>query len=197
MLDQFKNLSAQQIARLIQYAEGGSPSEQIDGAKLHAEKNAPWVNGAYSHLRFPPPARPGDPDFQAYPKVLFSAEYTRADEQYRNALRLRARRGMEDEAAVLIADASTTRDGCMRWVNDAAEEAALGASWQETPAKALAMRETLDRAVAQAAAESNYDDRRMGTLAKAERDAADAASPEHLVELPRTPIPTHQKKKDA
>ena len=42
------NLSPQQLARLIAFAQAGD--EQIDGGQLHAEKNAPWVNGLYTHL---------------------------------------------------------------------------------------------------------------------------------------------------
>ena len=87
MQDQLKNLSPQQLARLIQLAEGTGGEPTPDGATLHNEKNAPWVNGMYSNYRAPAYVH------QDYPKTLFTADWIRADEQYRNALALRARRG--------------------------------------------------------------------------------------------------------
>lgn len=195
MDEPFKQLSAQQLARLIQYAEGGDANPD-DGARLHAEKNAPWINGAYSHLRFPAPALPGTAEFQPYPKTLFNGDYARADEQYRNALRLRARRGADADVLDILREAQQVRDECMRTVANVDEENILGPHWQETPAKALAMREQLERSVAQAAAESAFDDRTLGALARRERETADAASEGHLVEVPRTPIAPKTKKAD-
>jgi hypothetical protein len=181
-MDAFKNLSPQQVARLIQYAEAGDVEGQIDGGQLHAEKNAPWVNGAFTHLRFPAWS------FVPYPKVLYNAQWLRADEQYRDALNRRVRPGQEDDYREMLANATTMRASCRRIVENSDEEHALGAGWAETPALAVAAQEQLDRAVARAAAESNYDDRNLSALAKAERDNADAVSEGHLVEVPRTPL---------
>lgn len=188
MNEAFKHLSAQQIARLIQYAEGGETEGTPDGAVLHAEKNAPWVNGAFSHLRFPAY------QFQPYPKRLYSAGWLRADEQYRDALNRRVRVGHEDEWKQILEDARHLRDSCVVQVENAEDERALGSGWADSPGAAVELQERLDRAVAQAAAESNYDDRNLGALAQAERAAADAASDGHLVEVPRTPV--HKGKRD-
>jgi hypothetical protein len=189
MQDVVKNLTPQQMARLVKYLDGGDDTP--DGAVLHAEKNAPWVNGMYSSYRAPAYVH------QPYPKWLFNAQWLRADEQWRNALTLRGRRGREqDETERIIADATAARDACMRLVQNADEERLLGSTWCETPQKAVEAQEAHDRAIAAAAAESNWDDRLMSPAAKAERDAADAASDGHLVEVPRTPVKrSHNKKR--
>lgn len=189
-MDAFKNLSPQQVARLIQYAEAGDVEGQVDGGQLHAEKNAPWVNGAFTHLRFP------SYQFVPYPKTLYNAEWLRADEQYRDALNRRIRPGQEDDYREMLATASAARAACRVVVENADDEKALGAGWAETPQLAREVQEQLDRAVARAAAESNYDDRNLGSLAKAEREAHDAASDGHLVEVPRTPIAAKGKRND-
>jgi hypothetical protein len=181
MQDAFKQLSAQQLARLIQYAEAGDDAAP-DGAQLHAEKNAPWVNGAYTHLRFPPY------EFRPYPKCLYTSAYLRAQEQYLQAKARRVRPGDEGDYFVRLQETEAARNATMRIVESPDEEAALGPGWAETPGKAVEQQETLDRAVAQAAAESAWDDRRLGALAQAERATADEQSPEHLVEVPRTPV---------
>jgi hypothetical protein len=188
MSDLLNKLSAQQLARLQQMIDGGD--ETPDGATLHAEKNAPWVNGMYSAYR-PPPYTP-----QFYPKWLFTADWLRADEQWRNALALRGRRGQnEDERERIIKDADEARAACMRLVQGPEEERGLGSLWHETPGKAVEAREAQARAIAEAAAISNWDDRRMGATAKAEREALDAASETHLTDVPRTPIKkSHHKK---
>jgi hypothetical protein len=70
----------------------------------------------------------------------------------------------------------------------AEEERLLGSTWFESPVKAVEAREAQARSIAQAAAESNWDDRNLGALAKREREALDAASETHVTEVPRTPI---------
>jgi hypothetical protein len=177
-----KTLSAQQMARLVQYLDGGGDPTP-DGGQLHAEKNSPWVNGMYSAQRFPAYV------FQPYPKWLYNAGWLRADEQYRNALALRSRRGRDqDEVERIVLDATATRAACMTLVQNEDEQHALGSLWCETPQLAVETQEAHDRAIAQAAGESAWDDRRLSPAAKAEREAADAASDTHLVEMPRTPV---------
>jgi hypothetical protein len=182
MDDLIKQLTPQQLARLIQYAEGGGETTP-DGATLHAEKNAPWVNGMYTSQRFPAYV------FQPYPKWLYTAGWIRADEQYRNALRLRVRRGMDpDQVEQIVQDAALAREACMKLVQGAEEERLLGSLWCDSPTLAIEAQEQHDRAIAEAAAVSAYDDRLMSPAATAEREAADAASDGHLVEVARTPV---------
>lgn len=184
MQDAFKNLTPQQVARLLQYAEGTTGGDAfVDGGVLHAEKNAPWVNGQYSNIRFPAYV------YQPYPKWLFNASWLKLDEQWRNALALRGRRGGDpDERERIIFDAATARAAAMQLVQGPEEERLLGSLWCETPALAVEAQEKSDRAIAQAAAESNWDDRRMSPAAQAEREALDAASETHLTDVPRTPL---------
>jgi len=54
--------------------------------------------------------------------------------------------------------------------------------------EAIAYVESLEKLVAQAAAERAYRDRNMGERARAEADAADSATSQHLGEVPVTPI---------
>ncbi len=148
------------------------------GARLHAEKNAPWVNGTYSHLRFPPY------QFRAYPRMLYHPNYGDAKAAYERAVRLPAR-GTEDAVrAQAMIEAQRALDECMCIVQNQDEEAARQGTWFETPRDAAEAKEQWAQAIAQAAAESAYDDRRLGAAAKAERKAADEASDGHLVEIP-------------
>ena len=82
MQDAFKDLNPQQLARLIQYAEGTTSGETPDGATLHAEKNAPWVNGNTRRCAFRPTR-------SSRIQIPVHSQWLRADEQYHNALRLR------------------------------------------------------------------------------------------------------------
>ncbi len=154
---------------------GPNPDE---GARLHAEKNAPWVAGAYTHLHFPPY------QFRPYPKMLYHSSYGEAKDAYDRALRIPAR-GTEDGArAQALLEAQRALDASMRIVQTEDEAVALQGAWFDSPQAAAAAKEQWAQAIAQAAAESAYEDRRLGPAAKAERKAADEASDGHLVEIP-------------
>jgi hypothetical protein len=75
---------------------------------------------------------------------------------------------------------------CVRVVQTDAEErsAVETGLWAPTADEATAMRERREQAIAEAAAVSRYDDRRLSATALAERDAIDAESEAHLVEVP-------------
>lgn len=64
------------------------------------------------------------------------------------------------------------------------EREALGRGWRLSPADALARFEEKERSIANAAAHRAYEDRNMSDAAKAEAAAADAATEEHLPEVP-------------
>lgn len=188
-------LSARQLAKLIAYAEAGD--EEVDGGQLHAEKNAPWVNGTYSHLLDAHGQLKGEPRYvhQEYPKMLYNADYLKAASHHEAAKRMRAKRGDDEEREFLIAQTRDAMDLCTRTVQTPDEHASLGSLWQETPGLAVEARDMMEMAIAAAAAYSAGDDQHMSAAAKAERDAADEASDGHLVEVAATPIPTHQKKR--
>jgi len=74
---------------------------------------------------------------------------------------------------------------CQRIVQDEHEErVAKGEGWRETMAEALAHHEELERFVAEAAAHRHFEDRNLGDLARAEAEAADAETMEHVAEIP-------------
>jgi hypothetical protein len=156
----------------------GNPNPDL-GAQLHAEKNAPWINGTYSHLKFPP-FRPN----VEYPKMLYAPTYGDARKAYDAALRIPAR-GTEDGAraqALLEANRAIQESICI--VHNEDEERQRHGAWYETPTAAEVAKEALAQAVAQAAAESAYTDRHMSPAAKAERAAYDAEAEGHVVDVP-------------
>jgi hypothetical protein len=162
---------------LDQLPDLGGPNPDL-GAQLHAEKNAPWINGAYSHLKFPP-YRSAE-----YPKMLYSPGYGDARKAKDAALRLPAR-GTDDALraqALLEAERALQESICI--VHDEDEERARHGAWYETPTAAEHAKEAMAQAVAQAAAESNWTDRRMSPAAQAERAAYDAESEEHMIDVP-------------
>ncbi len=159
-------------------AGGPNPDE---GARLHAEKNAPWVSGIYTHLHFPPY------QFRAYPKMLYHPSYGEARAAMDKAIRIPAR-GTEDGArAQAMMEAQRALDESMRIVQTEDEAAALAGAWFDTPQAAAAAKEQWAQEIAAAAAHAAYEDRRLGPQAKAERQAADAAAEDHLVEIPEQP----------
>jgi hypothetical protein len=56
--------------------------------------------------------------------------------------------------------------------------------WARTADEALAVEARRQQAIAEAAAVSRHDDRRLSAAAMAERDAIDAVSDGHLVDVP-------------
>jgi len=148
------------------------------GAQLHAEKNAPWINGTYSHLKFPP-FRPAE-----YPKMLYSPSYGDARKAKDAALRIPARGTEDGLRAQALLDAERDLQTSMCIVHDADEERDRHGAWYETPTAAEVAKEAMAQAVAQAAAESAYTDRAMSPAAQAERAAYDAESEAHVIDLP-------------
>jgi hypothetical protein len=179
-LDRFKRL-------LDQLPELGAPDPD-EGARLHAEKNAPWVNGQYSHLKFPPYVK------TEYPKMLYGLGYGEAVKLQQRALRIPARGTEDGERAQALLEAQRAIDVSIRIVHDEDEEALCAGAWYASPQEADAAKEAHAQAIAQAAAESNWDDRRLGPKAAAERKQRDEEAEDHLVEVAETPIRKRQSK---
>jgi hypothetical protein len=77
----------------------------------------------------------------------------------------------------------------MQEAADAAEATNLESlGYRQGRTAAIAYVEGLEQAVAVAAAERNYRDRNMGEKARAESQAAEDATSQHLAEVPVTPI---------
>jgi len=185
----FSTLTAEQIAelaKLIQQSNLKAVQDEIDkqqGARLHDEKNAPWAPGGYyaKALKEVPPYK-----FRPYPKMLYSADYVTAQRDYEVAVRYRERRdepGLRDEM-IRHAEAAM-RASCRTVMTEQEERDAVNTGlWMPTPQEAVEVDEARQQAIAQAAAEAAYDDRRLSAAAQAERAAADAVSEGHLVEVP-------------
>ena len=60
--------------------------------------------------------------------------------------------------------------------------------WKETPLEALAYFERLEQEYGNQAAHRLHDDRNLGEKAKAKAEAVDAASFEHVAEIPADPV---------
>ena len=83
--------------------------------------------------------------------------------------------------------AESWTNGCQLTVNDDVElSRAAEQGWRATPAEALAHFESRERGKAEVAALRNFEDRNMSDAAKAEIAAAEAASPEHVAEVPES-----------
>jgi len=65
--------------------------------------------------------------------------------------------------------------------------------WYDSPQEAKDAAFLSHRELATAAAMSNHDDRRLSASARVHREAVEDAADDHVAEIPRTPIPTHQK----
>lgn len=175
-----------QLAVAIQKSQLTALQDEIDkqqGSALHDAKNAPWAPGGYYEkaLKSLPPYQ-----YREYPKMLYSVDYPQAQRDFVAAHRFRERRdepGVRDE---LIRHAMAAMQASCWVVGDAAEErgALETGLWAETAEGAIAAEEARNQRIATAAAESQWDDRRLSSAAQAEREAADADSEGHLVEVP-------------
>lgn len=163
---------------IAQLERDGLQRQADEGPRLHAEKNAPTVNGIYTHLRFP------EYKFREYPKMLYAPDFAAACREFDAAIGYRERRDEQGLRNSLIVEAQARKDKATKIVHSRDEQDAAGGLWCESPALALEAEQRNQDQIALAAAESNFDDRRLGELAKRERDAADEASDGHLVEIP-------------
>lgn len=153
-----------------------------EGARLHAEKNSPWINGPYSHLKFPPY------EFKAFPKMLYSLDYEGACQEYYEATLIPARGSEEGDRDAAMRKAQRRKDTSTVIVKTEAEFHRLIASgdWYESPGQAIGAMKAKQDEIGRQAAHLAYDDRHLGAAARREREAADEASDGHLVEV-RTP----------
>lgn len=180
-----------ELVKMVQTAQLLEEQDKIDkqqGATLHNEKNAPWSPGGYYEKALkslpPNPSLQGTP--KQYPKMLYSVDYPAAQREYQAALRFRERRDMAGERDELIKRAEHAMQGATLTVRSAAEEqqARDSSLWHPTGAAAIAAEERRQQDIAEAALVARHDDRRLSPAAMAERDAAEAASEGHLVEVP-------------
>lgn len=177
-----------ELATMIQQSQLKLVQDEMDkqqGERLHNEKNAPWAPGGYYEK-----ALKNIPKYvhREYPKMLYSAEYATAQRDYEAAHRFRERRdepGVRDE--MMRRAESEMKNACRTVETDAEERRCRETGlWALTPQGALELEEARQQAMARAAAEAAYDDRRLSAAAQAERQVADDASDGHLIEVPET-----------
>ena len=78
---------------------------------------------------------------------------------------------------------------CQMTVNDERELTRyVEMGWRDHPAKALEFFEEKSQALGESAANRAYGDRNMSAKAQVEARAAEASTPEHVAEVPRTPV---------
>lgn len=178
-----------QLAKELEALKAIQTQEDYDeGARLHAEKNAPWVNGMYSHLKFPPYV------FVAYPAAMYHVDFAAA---YRDwMLTGSALYESEKERTNAIEAATRALDKCVKKVENEAEAQQLGALWAPTPQEAEARRLAIARDLEVNAAHLNYEDRNLTGPALAERELADEVSDGHLVDVTET-LKKHKGRKAA
>lgn len=182
-------LSKEQMADLVAKLttlSGVKTQEDFDeGARLHATKNAPWINGPYTHL--PPEILQPRYVYKEFPKALYSTGYEAARLALDQAYMIPARGSddVERKRAVEAAERELTKHTCE--VKSQAEQDALAGAWFESPAAAVAAKASWDREVALAAAHREYEDRNLGDVARREMRAFDEAADGHTPEIPETP----------
>ena len=148
-----------------------------EGARLHAEKNAPWVSGMYSHLRFDPYT------YQEYPKAMYAPDFLMAKREAHHARFLTGVTDQERQEAIKEAERILAQQTCL--AADAADERMrAGQGWALTPEAAAAQQKQAEHELAVQAAHLAYEDRHLGDKARREREAADEAAEGHLVEVP-------------
>ena len=135
--------------------------------------------------------KPGRPDvYQAYPKMLYMARQTPSG-KWQTHLEAPAQFGFHDmnEWDRACQAAAKFTESCQRTVQDESEhKRAREEGWRDHPTEAMEFRNALESAVGKAAAERNWQDRRMSEKAKAESTAAEAEHFGHLGEIPAKPV---------
>jgi hypothetical protein len=158
--------------------------EEFDeGARLHAEHNAPWVKGQYSHLKFPPYV------FQEFPKMLYSLDYEPACVALAQAHMIPGRGSEDDERSAAITVAERRKRDAIRVVKSQHEqEVARREFWYFSPNEAVEAKKRLQHDIEVAEAHRHYEDRNLGEQAKAEAEAFDEAAGDFTPVIPETPI---------
>lgn len=131
--------------------------------------------------------QPGNPyRFVPYPKMVYMARQTHSG-KWAVTEQAPPQFGFQDLNAWDRAcqAAAHFTESCQRIVNSEEEEKrAMEEGWRATPQGAMEWRESLEKAIGQAAAERNYRDRSMGEKAKEEAAQVEAETFGHVAEIP-------------
>ena len=155
-----------------------------EGARLHREKNAPWISGPYTHLG---PAVLNPPyTFKMYPKAVYHPDYNDARKAVNDAYGMPAYGSDEAERKKAIYLAEKWLEQTTKKVNNEAEHNLVRGTWFDTPTEAQAAKVDAQRETAVQAAHLAYEDRHLGDVAKREREEADELADDHLVDVTQT-----------
>ncbi len=109
--------------------------------------------------------------FEPFPQMLYKAK-------------------KRDDGVVVVGDGENeilARECYLIVQSEGERQRAFEAGWREKPDEALALFEAKERHIADTAAHRAYEDRNMSEPAQAEAVAADAATIEHVPEVPEAP----------
>lgn len=152
-----------------------------EGARLHNLKNAPWINGPYTHLGpeiLNPPYK-----FRPYPMALYHPDYVDARKALNEAEMMPANGSDDADRKKAITLAQQWLDKTTKKVLSAEEHNLYRGQWFDSPADAYAAKQAAANEVAVQAAHLAYDDRHLGDAAKREREEADELADAHLVDV--------------
>lgn len=156
-----------------------------EGARLHMQKNAPWVSGMYSHL--PDSVLHPHYVYKPYPKALYHVNYAAKLRLVQEANSMLVS-GSDMSRELAVQRAMAELDQCVCKVDHEGDERLrLGSgTWAAGPNEAEALRLKREADLATQAGHLNYDDRNLIGKAKEERDEADALAEDHLVDVTAT-----------
>lgn len=154
-----------------------------EGARLHNAKNAPWVHGQYSDMKFEPYV------YKPYPRMLYNGEYDVACVEYENALILPARGSEEGARQHAIAAALRKKQNATCTVQDESEHAARKTrGWFDSPTEAVEMMKAVEHERFIQQAHREFEDKGLSEPARREATAFDDAAGDFTPEIPQTPI---------
>lgn len=152
-----------------------------EGARLHAQKNAPWISGPYTHLGdavlHPPYV------YRPYPKALYHPDYLDARKALDDAHALPAHGTDDAERKRAVYLAEKWLEQTTKKVNDAEEHNRFRGSWFESPQEAADAKAAAQHDKFVQAAHLAHEDRRLIGTAKAERELADELVEDHLTDV--------------
>jgi hypothetical protein len=136
--------------------------------------------------------KPGNPYvYRPYPAMLYKADHLPGSGKWATAMAPPRNFGFQssDDWDRACQEAAQFTKNCQLIVNDAtAHKKAREEGWRDTPDEAMEFRAKLDKIIGDAAAERNWEDRRMTDKAKAESDQIQADTFGHMPEIPAQPI---------
>lgn len=104
---------------------------------------------------------------------------------------------MDDDGQIVVRGTEKINRQCQLVVHNEAEQSkAMEAGWRTNPVEAVEYLKSRDKQISTAAAHRNYEDRNMSEAARAEAEAYEGDSPEHVAEIPEKPKKRRARLKD-